>query len=89
MWVSSLGVTSTRSASHAPESTVSCVKARLNTDNARISQTSLRRAAGHTAESIASSAVSGANTMMKWFSKMWAGSPLTVVKHAPYSVARG
>jgi hypothetical protein len=54
--------------------------------NARIktSQVSRRRAAGQTAQAIASAAVKGANTTMKWTSRTWAGSPSNVDKRMPF-----
>src|ERR1700694_6151849 len=80
VWVCNVGDRPTCFWSHPPASVVTVVRIADIAANASTSQTSRLRAAGHTAQMTARTAVIGANTTMKWTSRMGAGSPLNVDK---------
>src|ERR1700742_336747 len=71
-------VAPTRALNHTPAPAVSGVSTTVTTASNSTSQISRRRAAGHSAQTIARTATSGASTTTKWLSRMWAGSPLNV-----------
>jgi len=60
----------TRPPNHSPALAVTGVNTSVLKASSRTSQTSLCRAAGHSAQMIARIAVSGPRTTMKWLSRM-------------------